>query len=75
MSLGKRSLIFLEIVINAAWTSLMPGLESLRQVEQFLEKNLKQLWVQVRITVSLLLCAYGIFLGRFLRFKGWDIVT
>lgn len=63
------------LMINAAWTGLMLGLESLRQVEQFLSKHLKPFWVNSLISFSLLLCGYGIYLGRFLRFNSWDIVT
>lgn len=63
------------LMINAAWTSLMLGLESLRQVEQFLSKHLKPIWVNAWISFNLLLCGYGIYLGRFLRFNSWDIVT
>lgn len=63
------------LVINAAWCGIMLGLVSLLQVEQFLAKNLRPFWVNCCITGSLLLCSYGIYIGRFLRFNSWDIVT
>ena len=63
------------LVINAAWCGIILGLVSLLQVEQFLAKNLKSFWVNCCITFSLLLCGYGIYIGRFLRFNSWDIIT
>ena len=63
------------LVINAAWCGIILGLVSLLQVENFLAKYLKPIWVNCCITGSLLLCGYGIYIGRFLRFNSWDIVT
>ena len=63
------------LVINAAWCGIMLGLVSLLQVENFLAKYLKPIWVNCCITGSLLLCGYGIYIGRFLRFNSWDIIT
>lgn len=63
------------LVINAAWCGIMLGLVSLLQVEQFLAKHLKSFWVNCCIAGSLLLCGYGIYIGRFLRFNSWDIIT
>jgi uncharacterized membrane protein len=63
------------LVLNAAWSGLMLGLCSLLQVEIFLKKVLKPVWVSIYISGSLILCGYGIYLGRFLRFNSWDIIT
>jgi len=63
------------LVLNAAWSGLMFGLCSLLQVELFLSRYLKPIWVSIYINGSLVLCGYGIYLGRFLRFNSWDIIT
>ncbi len=63
------------IVTSAAWNGLMLGLISLMQVEQFLLLHLKPLLVKVFVILSFILCGYGIYIGRFLRFNSWDIVT
>jgi uncharacterized membrane protein len=47
---------------------------SLFNIEKFLSRHLKPAWVFVCEIASLLLCSYGIFIGRFLRFNSWDIV-
>ncbi len=63
------------LVISAAWNGLILGLISLMNVEIFLLRYLKTGWVTFCVFVSLLLCGYGIFLGRFLRFNSWDLFT
>ncbi len=63
------------LVISAAWNGLILGLISLLNVETFLRRHIKPLWATVCVLVSLLLCGYGIFIGRFLRFNSWDVVT
>lgn len=62
------------LVISATWNGLILGIVSLMNIEIFLSRHIKRLWVIATIFVSLLLCSYGIFLGRFLRFNSWDII-
>jgi uncharacterized membrane protein len=63
------------IVISAAWNGLLLGIVSLMQVENFLSLHLSKLWVNISVITSLLLCGYGVYIGRFLRFNSWDILT
>jgi len=55
------------------WLAL--GIISLLQVEKFLNKCFRQNRVRIISYVFIFLCGYGIYLGRFLRFNSWDIVT
>ena len=63
------------LVIMGAWNGLILGMASLMNVEKFLSKYLKRGWVIVCEYLSLVLCSYGIFIGRFLRFNSWDVVS
>ncbi|WPQ65570.1 DUF1361 domain-containing protein [Chitinophaga sancti] len=63
------------IVSSAAWNGLLLGIISLMQVEHFLSRHVKGLWVKVIVVVSFILCGYGVYIGRFLRFNSWDAVT
>lgn len=63
------------LVISAAWNGLILGLVSLMNIETFLARHLKQFWVMAGVFLSLLLCSYGVFIGRYLRFNSWDIFT
>ena len=53
----------------------MLGIVSIMQVEDFLKKHLPAIKVTVIISVVILMCAFGIYLGRFLRFNSWDVLT
>ncbi|MES2371740.1 MAG: DUF1361 domain-containing protein [Bacteroidota bacterium] len=63
------------LVTSAAWNGLILGLTSLMNVEIFLARHLKKAWVMIFVFISLLLCGYGVFIGRFFRFNSWDILT
>jgi uncharacterized membrane protein len=63
------------LVVSATWNGLLLGLVSLMNVETFLARHLKPVWVTVCVFISLLLCSYGVFLGRFLRLNSWDIAS
>lgn len=63
------------LVASATWNGLILGIVSLMQVELFLAKHIPPIWVKLSVFTSLLLCGYGIFMGRFLRFNSWDIFT
>jgi uncharacterized membrane protein len=63
------------IVTSAAWNGLCLGFISLMQVEQFLSRYMSKLKVQLLVSAFIFLCGYGIYIGRFLRFNSWDIVS
>jgi uncharacterized membrane protein len=63
------------LVTSAAWNGLIIGIISLLQVEKFLHRHIQKRWVHVMVVCCLLLCSFGIYLGRFLRFNSWDIIT
>jgi uncharacterized membrane protein len=65
----------LVLILAFAWTGLMYGFLSLSDIETFIEK-----WtgrkIAVCITVLLLFIgSFGVYLGRFLRWNTWDIVS
>jgi uncharacterized membrane protein len=63
------------LVTSAAWNGLLLGIVSLMQVEQFLSRHLRENWVKTFVIVSFMLCGYGVYLGRYLRFNSWEAVT
>lgn len=65
----------LTLVITAAWNGLLLGVVSLMQVEQFLSQHLKPRQVQIAEVISCVLCGYGVYIGRYLRFNTWDTIT
>lgn len=63
------------LVFSAAYNGLLVGIISLLQVEMFLQKVFTQKVKNIVIALVLLLSSYGIYIGRFLRYNSWDIVT
>ncbi|RPE08640.1 DUF1361 domain-containing protein [Chitinophaga lutea] len=63
------------LVISAAWNGLLLGILSLMHVERFLVFHFSQRAVHVLLAALILLCGYGVYIGRFLRFNSWDVVT
>lgn len=61
------------IVTTAAWNGLILGFVSLNNVEQFLSKHITLKKVKLLMALSFLLCGFGVYLGRFLRFNSWDV--
>lgn len=63
------------LVTTAAWNGLILGIVSLMQVEQYLHDKLNPKWVQFIIITCCVLCGYGVYIGRYLRFNSWDTIT
>ena len=65
----------LMIVISGAWNGAALGITSLLQVEKFLAKHIKVKWRMPSTIALIILCSYGIYLGRYKRYNSWNIVT
>ena len=65
----------LVVILSFAWTGLTFGLASLFDLEKLLRKFLNK-WV-LGLLMSMLLFAgsFGVYVGRYLRWNTWDIVT
>lgn len=63
------------IVTTGAWNGLLLGIVSLMQVEKFLHNFWSKVWVHGFVFISLMLCGYGVYIGRYSRYNSWDIVT
>lgn len=61
------------LILSFAWTGLLFGFMSLWDIEKMLFKNKKT----ARLISSLLIfiASFGIYLGRFLRWNSWDIIS
>jgi uncharacterized membrane protein len=60
---------------SAAWNGLIIGIVSLLQVEEFLQNKMPKWLLNLVMSTSILACAFGIYLGRFLRFDSRDVLT
>ena len=65
----------LVLILSFAWTGLLFGFLSLWDIEDLLRNRLKEKYV-VGISVLLLFIgSFGIYIGRYLRWNSWDILT
>lgn len=65
----------LALILSCAWNGLMLAYASLTDMQRLVQLRLG-LWVGWAFaTVALLLSSFGIYLGRYLRFNSWDVLT
>jgi len=63
------------ILFSAAITGVIIGYLSLHNAERFLKRHIKPVAVHAVLISIFLLCGYGIYLGRYLRWNSWDIIA
>lgn len=63
------------LLVSFAWTGLMLGFLSLYETQLYLRKRLNAGLVWALTIIAIILCAFGIYLGRFLRWNSWDAIT
>jgi uncharacterized membrane protein len=62
------------LVFSASLNGLMLAFLSIRNVDRFLTNRFGARKTLIIITSIFFLCAFGIYVGRFLRYNSWDIV-
>lgn len=65
----------LMVILSAAWNGLIFGLLSLLDIQHIITNRFSRLTGWIFVTGSLFLCGFGIYVGRYLRWNSWDIVT
>lgn len=63
------------MLFSFAWNGLLFGIISLRKVELLVSLHIGKKISVFFIAVVMWLCAFGIYIGRFLRFNSWDVIT
>ena len=65
----------LALILSCAWNGLMLAYASLADMQRLVAGRLGVGAGWAFATVALLLSSFGIYLGRYLRFNSWDVVT
>jgi uncharacterized membrane protein len=63
------------LYVAFAWTGLLLGLVSLLLVHRTVRRALGAVWGWALVAGAVALCGVGIYLGRFLRWNSWDVLT
>ncbi len=77
LSYGSRQYLWLD-TLTISWfaiTSLLAGVISLNDVVQVLSYHYNKIQVNAAVLCISLLTGFGIYLGRYLRFNSWDVIT
>ena len=65
----------LVLILSFAWTGLLFGFLSLWDIERILFVSTKRFYVIITSIGLLFVGSFGIYVGRFLRWNSWDIIT
>jgi len=65
----------LVLILLAAWNGLILGFVSLHIVHRYLDRKLGSFYSWLIVLFALVTSSFGIYLGRFLRWNSWDIVS
>lgn len=65
----------LALILFFAWNGLMLGYSSLYDIQMVFAERFSKLTGWVMSIISLVLCGFGIYLGRYLRWNSWDVVS
>jgi len=63
------------LLFSAALNGLLLGLASLLVVEKFLIQRYGNRMSALLMFCSFFLCSFGVYIGRYLRWNSWDIIT
>lgn len=62
------------MIFAFAWTGLLLGFISLLDVHAHLERNLGKQTSAMIVGAIILLCAFGVYMGRYQRWNTWDLL-
>lgn len=65
----------LVLILSFAWNGLMLGFISLMEIQKFLSKKFSKRTGFLVAILLLIISAFGIYLGRYMRWNSWDIFT
>ena len=63
------------LVVSGAWNGILMCMISMFRVERFLKKVFNPKLTSPIMFLLLIPCGYGIYIGRFLRYNSWDVIT
>lgn len=62
------------LIFSAAINGLIMAYLSISQVEFFLKSKFSNIITKVILSTCLIVCAFGVYVGRYLRWNSWDIL-
>jgi uncharacterized membrane protein len=63
------------LILSFAWTAILFGFLSLKQIHVVLKTQFAKKTADYSVIILLFIASYGVYLGRYLRWNSWDIIT
>jgi uncharacterized membrane protein len=63
------------VLLSFAWNGLMYGFISLMNIESMLIRYINAKFISMISAVFLFAASFGVYLGRYLRWNSWDIIS
>ena len=63
------------MIFSFAWNGILFGIVSLWRIEKIIKIALGKNFSFLLVFAVMWLCAFGIYIGRFLRYNSWDVIT
>lgn len=63
------------LIASFAWCGLLCYFYTLKNIEHFLNEIFSRTFVLIALSILHFLCAFGMYIGRYMRFNSWDIVS
>lgn len=63
------------LILTYAWTGLLFGFLSFWDIERILKQLINNRLITLFSVGLLFLCSFGIYIGRYLRWNSWDVVS
>lgn len=65
----------LALLLSFVWSGILFGVLSVRQMEKLFERNFNKKFDLLFILPVMALNGFGVYIGRYLRFNSWDVLT
>ncbi|WP_179336657.1 DUF1361 domain-containing protein [Winogradskyella ludwigii] len=75
--IGNHSLLWLDVLVVLSFTlsGLLLFFISIMDMQKLLKSKFEKLPVEAVSIVIIFLCGFGVYLGRFLRYNSWEIIS
>lgn len=65
----------LALILSFAWNGILLGVLSIRQMEKIMQLKFPSIGEWQFVYPMMLLNAFGIYIGRYLRYNSWDVIA
>jgi uncharacterized membrane protein len=72
---SKKLWFELTMIFSFAWTGILFGIISIMRMEKILRPVMGKYFSPLLICLVMWLNAFGVYIGRYLRFNSWDVIS